>query len=396
MNSETPRLPTPKRLAFYGVATVSVWIFACCFQMHRGFWLIGQSGKPLSSNFLCFWAAGKVALAGHPLSAYDPLAIANIVPGVYVLPWYYPPVFLLAAAALALLPYLWSCAAWLLGSGLAYAAALRAILPYRVTPLLAFAAPTALFNVIESETGFAVAALTGAALVLLETRPIMAGIALGLLTFKPQLGLLFPFILIVSGRWRCFASAVVTTILLAGMATMLFGTGVWMAFLQSEISMRSNDLYASHIGRSHIQTWYALASFLNAPPFATWMVYALTAGGSGVAICWLWRRRVSYNFKAAAAAVGTLLVTPYFMAYDLGALTVAIAFLIRESISTGFRRGDYEFYALVLLSPLYQLFVSGVMPLMPLVDLLVLGWILRRAGQRETAELPNDNVKSMG
>ena len=51
------------------------------------------------------------------------------------------------------------------------------------------------------QNGFLTAALIGGALGLLERRPALAGICLGLLTYKPQFGLLFPFVLIADRRW---------------------------------------------------------------------------------------------------------------------------------------------------------------------------------------------------
>jgi arabinofuranan 3-O-arabinosyltransferase len=41
---------------------------------------------------------------------------------------------------------------------------------------------------------------------------VLAGICLGLLTYKPQFGLLFPIALIAVGHWRVFVSASVTAI----------------------------------------------------------------------------------------------------------------------------------------------------------------------------------------
>ncbi len=48
--------------------------------------------------------------------------------------------------------------------------------------------------------------MTGA-LLQLDKRPVLAGILFGLLAYKPQFGLLIPFVLAASGRWRTFAAA---------------------------------------------------------------------------------------------------------------------------------------------------------------------------------------------
>ena len=49
-----------------------------------------------------------------------------------------------------------------------------------------------------------------AGLLQIEDRPIRAGILIGLLTIKPQLGLLIPVILIAERSYATFAAAAVT------------------------------------------------------------------------------------------------------------------------------------------------------------------------------------------
>src|ERR1700679_444181 len=76
-------------------------------------------------------------------------------------------------------------------------------------------------------SGFLPAALLGAALVTLARRPLLAGILLGLLVYKPQYGLMLPIVLAVSGRWRCFAAAAATVVLVTIATTLTFGVSVW-------------------------------------------------------------------------------------------------------------------------------------------------------------------------
>jgi hypothetical protein len=42
--------------------------------------------------------------------------------------------------------------------------------------------------------------LIGAALVNLDRRPLLAGLLLGLMAYKPQFGILFPLVLAATGR----------------------------------------------------------------------------------------------------------------------------------------------------------------------------------------------------
>jgi len=62
------------------------------------------------------------------------------------------------------------------------------------------------------------------------------------------------------------------------------------------------------------------------------------SGSLAVAVwlVWLWRRPVPFELKAAALAAGALLATPYLYMYDLVALAVAVAFLLRFALLRGF------------------------------------------------------------
>ena len=399
MNTDPPgapvslKLPSPGKLASYGGAIVGIWIFAGVIQLLRGWWLIDSAGRPVFSNFLCFWAAGKLAAGGQAAASYNWHAIsvveaAAVAPGLTILPWLYPPGFLLVATPLSYLPYLWACALWLLATGIVYILVVRLIFPHRLTVLLALAAPTTMFNVIETETGFMVAALIGFTLAVLERRPGLAGLALGLLTVKPQFGLLFPILLITSGNWRVFWSATATAIAVAAMASLAFGPAIWSAYLHAIPTIGAADLGEGDrqrlmdggtIAWCDIQTWYSVARYLGTSSATTWIVYAITTGTCLLAVCWLWRQPVSHNLKSAAAAVAVFIVIPYVMSYDMVVLTVAIAFLLKENHRTGFRRGDIEVYILALAIPLYPLFADGIIPLLPFSNSLLLAWILRRA-----------------
>ena len=77
----------------------------------------------------------------------------------------------------------------------AYVATIRGIIGDRIGILLACAFPGILANAMVGQNGFVTAALFGGALICLERRPLVAGCLIGLLSFKPHLGILFPIAL---------------------------------------------------------------------------------------------------------------------------------------------------------------------------------------------------------
>src|SRR5206468_10278532 len=83
---------------------------------------------------------------------------------------------------------------------------------------------------------------------------------------------------------------------------------------------------------------------------------AYTAQGAlaclvAIALIWLWRSAVEYEFKAAGCIAATLLMTPFILPYDLLAVIPAVAFLVRRALRDGFRPYERAVLVLVILSP---------------------------------------------
>ena len=162
--------------------------------------MIDRTGQPIGTDFSNVWAAGKLVLAGEPAAPYDlarQYAAEKDAFGGRDVPFYgwpYPPLFLIVAAGLALLPYAWALVLWMALTLSAYLVVMRAILPRPETLLVALAFPAVFINLGHGQNGFLSAALVGGSLILLDRRPIVAGILIGLLTYKPQFGLLYPLV----------------------------------------------------------------------------------------------------------------------------------------------------------------------------------------------------------
>src|SRR5579863_2923010 len=161
----------------------------------------------LGRDFVCFHAAAQLALAGRPEAAFD-LASNNM--GAAILPWFYPPTFLLVIAPFGLLPQIPALVAFELASAAALAPVARRILPDRSAWLVALATPAGVINALTGQNAFLTAALAGGALMCLDARPLVAGILVGLLAIKPHFAMMLLLALIAGRHWRALASAVVT------------------------------------------------------------------------------------------------------------------------------------------------------------------------------------------
>jgi len=117
-----------------------------------------------------------------------------------------------------------------------YIAALRALVTKGLRDrgpiwVLFLGYPAVMISAGFGQNGFLSTALLGGAAVWLDRWPALAGVCLGCLAYKPQLGMIVPLALAAAGRWRCFAVAAATVAILAAAATLAFGTDIWPAFI---------------------------------------------------------------------------------------------------------------------------------------------------------------------
>jgi alpha-1,2-mannosyltransferase len=314
-------------------------------------------GHPIGTDFANAYAAGTFVLEGRPEAPFDPASQHARQQEIFgantpFYGWHYPPIFLFIAAALALLPYGLALAVWLATTFLLYLMAIRAILRLRETPsnapadeekaidplwlLFAAAFPAVLVNAGHGQNGFLTAALVGGALVMLDRRPAFAGILFGVLSYKPQFGLMIPLVLIATQRWRAFGVAVVTVAALAAVSTVAFGPNVWSAFLASTEFSRIIVLEAGSTGLHKFQTVFSWVRMWGGSVAVAYAIHAAVVIALGVMLVRLWRSDRPYPLKAGALIVASVLSTPYALDYDMMALAPAIAFLAVDGLQRGF------------------------------------------------------------
>jgi hypothetical protein len=244
---------------------------------------------------------------------------------------------------------------------------------------LVLASPFTAWNFMAGQTGFLTAALIGATLLTLESRPLVAGVFLGCLTYKPQFGILFPVALVAAGNWRAIFAAAVTGALLAGISTIVCGPDVWAAFPRALAAQAHVNLAAD--GNSNWaldNTAYGLARYLGAGALGAGVVQGVTTVGLAGAVWWAWRSRIRYALKAATLAAAALIATPYALAYDLAALAIPVAFLARDQIDDGLLRGEQTILLGLFAASCAVLATAGRVPVGGAIVLGVLGLILRR------------------
>lgn len=375
--------PVPRIIVSVCLALCVMNAFSLAVSALSGQWILDSAGFGIPTDFANVYAAGKLVLEGHPAIAYDwdahkrveEIALGQAFDGYFG--WHYPPPFLFVAALLAKMPYIAAFAGWMALSFIPYLLTIRALTDHRVGWAIACAFPVALVNAMIGQNGFLTASLIAGTLYLMPKRPLLAGVCLGLLTYKPQYGLLFPLVLVAAGYWRTFFSAAVTAVLVAAVSWLAFGTETWIAFLHWLPRASQAFLSDGFAEFGKMQSALSLTRFLGGSDRLAWTLQWSVTGIVAVALVALWRSRVPFEIKAAALATGTLLATPYLYLYDMVVLAIPMALIVRMGLAKGFL--NHELAALGVATALLVSFQFVVAPVGLMASLIVAWVIARRA-----------------
>jgi hypothetical protein len=287
-------------------------------------------------DLLNFWMYGRAAATPDPSRFYDPqiynevlfALLGNDYPGQN---WSYPPSVMLIAAPFGQLGYVQTLLLWtVLGVALFLWVASRYVPDRRLLIVLVFS-PAAVFCLMSGQSSFITAAMLITIFACLDRRPVFAGILIGLLTLKPQLGLLFPIMLIASGRWRVFVAAAVTTLAIVGLTALLFGPQVWIEFVTKGIPIQ-NEVLADP---ERVATPFYPTIFMNvrgtgASYGLAMTVQAFFSAFAVGALIWAFRfrRQADPQLLMALFLACSVCGIPYLLAYDTLALTFAAVTLL--------------------------------------------------------------------
>jgi hypothetical protein len=388
---------TAARARGYSLILLGICAIAAAGWIALSDGLVDRNGKPIGTDFASFYAAGSLVLDGRAGEVYRMAAhyareqqIFGAATPYYG--WLYPPIFLLLATPLALMPYLMALAVWQAGSFALYLSVIGGIVArmrlrgMAVGPVwlpIAAGFPAVFINLGHGQNGFLSAGLFGAALLALPARPILSGVLFGLLAYKPQLALVMPIALLAAGQWRTVLAAGITVMALVGLTALLFGGDLWLAFIASTETSRKLLLEQGDVGFEKLQSVFAAVRMAGggvAP------AYAIQGAVSAAVVCgtaWAWRSACDLDLKAALLVVATLLASPHVLDYDLVMLAIAIAFTVSAAAAGGFRDYEISLLAAAWIVPLLTRGVAGAtgVPLGLLVLLTFYVLALRRAVQ---------------
>lgn len=345
--------------------------------------------SPTGTDFLAFWGAGHVTVAGDPAAAYDLAVQQQVQTGTGATGWFAfvnPPPFLFVVAPFGALPFPLAWLAWVVtGYALWAWAAIRAF-PRLWPAVLVF--PGALVAAGHAQTGLLTGALLVGAVMLVDRRPVLSGMLIGALVVKPHLALLLPFWLAAGGRWRAFAAAAATVPALLCLSWLAFGTPTMLGYMDSwqasaAIMQAGDDAFHLRLATVYGQLRLVMPA---GPALAANTALALGCAGLAV-MSW---RRMGHDPLASGALVlaATAIASPYLFNYDLPFLVLPVLWLVREGLARGFR--PYEKLALVMLWAAPYATRAAALPLhanlMPLAGLLLVWLVWSRGGQNRAQD----------
>jgi alpha-1,2-mannosyltransferase len=393
---------TASRARGYGLVVLGLSVLAIAGWVALSHGLVDRNGKPLGTDFSSFYAAGSLVLDGRAADVYDMAAHyareqQTFGPATPYYAWFYPPIFLLVATPLAAMPYPLALLVWQAASFALYLGVIGGIVrrmtrlaaaQQRLALLLAAGFPAVLVNLGHGQNGFLSAGLIGAALLALPTRPIVAGVLIGLLAYKPQLAIVIPIALLAAGQWRAILAAGVTVSALILISALWFGAELWPAFAASMDTSRTLLLEQGDVRYAKLQSVFAAVRLWGGGIPLAYAMQGLATAAVVCGVAWIWRSLVDHDLKAALLVVATLLASPHVIDYDLTMMAVAIAFFVRHGLAHGFRDYEISILGLAWIAPLLARSIAGItgLPLGLLVLLALFGLILRRAAREAANE----------
>lgn len=324
-----------KRLRLYTIILLvgELAVFAFIVAGTHG-WIVPLD-KPNTTDFISFYAAGRLADSGTPALAYDHaahLAAEEAVAGQGIQYQFfnYPPVYEALFAPIAHLPYLVAFVGFQTATLLLFLFVARRILddPSAVALIALLAFPAVWWNFGLGQNAFLTAALFGAATLLVDRRPVLAGLCFGALCYKPHLALLVPLALGVGGNWRAFAAAAVSATALVLLSLALFGWATWQAFIAT--AGASHTMYESgRILFGGFISPFGAMRLLGASIGTAYVVQGACTVIAALMVAVVWRRRLSLPVRSAVLAAATLLAVPLSLLYDMMLGAVAGCWLLR-------------------------------------------------------------------
>lgn len=296
-------------------------------------------------DFSNYWLGGQLLLKNQQHLLFDQSTFQAAMNGAFgfELPihnWSYPPHMLLILWPLGLLAYKSAFLAFSLTGFVFILVAVRVTQKhfqenqsgFSYLLVLVFLSPYLITQFAIGQNGFIFSGLMLMALVYRNKRPFLCAACLAFLTMKPQLGLLFPVLLLIERNYLVIVMTIIFGALLFVASVLLVGFDSWIAYFALAVP------YQNHV----MANWSGIFLAMMPTSFAAFRLLDFSANSSliyhfVIAIPVLIVTVVSYLRvdcevkRSLITSIATFVIVPYAFLYDLGApmSMVAIVFVCR-------------------------------------------------------------------
>lgn len=387
---------TPRRVVAYSVVALG------CYALLAAIWVAVVRHAPATAlsrpgaDYAVFWTASYVMLHGSPWQAYDLPTFSRLAAELFpqfrhenLVAWLYPPTNLLLVTPLALLPHAIGYPLFVAFGVVVFGfTALRVsglgALPgaARVGGIALVAAPCVFVTAMFGQNAFLTASCAALAVRWADRRPMWAGLCIGLLSAKPQMALLFPFVLVATRAWRTIAWAALATTAFAALSVLICGVESLRLFVAGTALARSLLLEQGVVFWLASPAPFAAFRLAGLPPGIAYAAQVCITALAIAAACIVWTRSRDLRMRTAALTVATLAANPYVWHYELAWLGIAIACMLATGWQEGWRRGEQAAIALMWLLPIFEYLNPWLQlpQIGPAVTLFALLLLLSRAG----------------
>lgn len=315
--------PTPRQRAATGLGLAWSLLLLAGYGAFAAHYLDGidgvldGAGHAVGKDFVVFWSSAAGAAQGRVLDVFGEESFGLLAAEVlghrqegYA--WVHPPPALFVVLPLAALPYVWAWVAWTATTFALYLLAARRV--------VLLCAPSTFVNAFLGQMGSLTAALYLAALRFLPRRPVVAGVCVGLLAIKPQLGLMAPVALLAARAWRTILAAAVTVVVLIWLSALAFGWDAWQRWLTEALPRQASYTREGLLIPVSV-TPFTGALAAGASSLTAWLTQAACTAFAAAATWWAFTRlrrgALSAETAGAVLLLATCLATPYMGTYDL-------------------------------------------------------------------------------
>lgn len=284
-------------------------------------------------DFYAFHMAGILTNEGHAMLAYDWDRFVALFGQQYgstgSLPWFYPPILLPYAQALALFEvstaYLVFCfsslASYYLTVYFLFRNQFKEIIILSAFPLIipiAFGHPTILFLV----------ALLLAYRFARHT-PVLALIALTLIATKPHVGGVILFLYFLKTAPKSILPSLAIAVVAILSTSLLYGGDIWFAFL-THLKDASRSVLSTQIENPFRASFYMTLAPYGMPAPIRWLLHlAMLAAVCGLG-AYAFRDKKSDQFWVVAG-IAAFFTSPYIVLYDYALLLFPLILVLKNS-----------------------------------------------------------------